>query len=70
MSQPVQQEDRQEDVLDGHPGRIAEWDGEDAHEWHQQRRRNDDDAQADERRDDLADRVVGRVQAARQRVGQ
>ena len=59
------------DVLRDHPGRVAERDREDPDAgdrgaW----LATIDDAETGERRDDLAERVVGRVQPARQRVGE
>ena len=67
---PRRQEERQQDVLDDHPGRVAERDAEDPELRDEERRGEDDRAEPGERGDDLAERVVRRVQPARQRVGE
>ena len=64
------QEDREQRVLGRHAGRVAERDGDDPERADEGLRHGDDHAEAGERGDDLADRVVGRIEPARERVGE
>ena len=65
------EEEREQDVLGDHPGRVAERDRRGSRAAADERwRGDDDDAEPGERGDDLAERVVRRVQPARQRVGE
>ena len=64
------EEDGEQDVLGDHPGRVAEGDREDPGRRLEELAGDDHDAETRERGDDLSERVVRRVQPARERVGQ